>query len=191
RRAVSLRIRFEIVLGVRFGVGGIDSGILVALRGLAVALAGLAARGGLLRQPCTLQCFLNTWVRRRHRDYVRAIPGHKPNGLLAGVFALPLDRGTAGLRTERPGFGRQAGDRFDMGLRFLGQRSLLAEPLLDPPRAGIVGGGSETKIAELLREIAQQARGLRYRLKRIEWIVEAPVAGGLQHGLPEAQCAHR
>src|SRR4029453_19312428 len=131
------------------------------------------------------------WTGRRQRNLIGAIPGHKPNALLAGRLSLHLYRRTAGLRAERPRFSRPAGDCSDIGLCFLRQRSLLGEPLLDPPRAGIVGGGGKAEVPEFLRHVTQQTRGRRYRLQWIEWIVEAPVAGSLRHELRDAERARR
>src|SRR5262249_16200056 len=111
-------------------------------------------------------------------------------GPCAGGWLGRVSRGTSGL-TAGPCLGRQAGDRLDVGLRLLRQRSLFGEPILDALRARIVGSRSQSKIAELLGQIAQQACRFRYRLQWIERIIEAPIGGGLRHELRDAQRASR
>src|SRR4029077_2978864 len=68
---------------------------------------------------------------------------------------------------------------------------LVGEPILNAPWPRIVCSGSKAKIAELLEQITQQTPRRRYRLQRIERIIEASVAGSLLRELRDAERAGR
>src|SRR5829696_495871 len=69
----------------------------------------------------------------------------------------PLRRPAALLRTG-PIFDGGARDGENVAARLLRHRTAAGEPLLNPARAGIVGGGRQSQIAELVAQFGQKLR---------------------------------
>ena len=102
--------------------------------------------------------------------------------LAAARRRYPLRRLAALLRL-RPILDGRAGDGENVAARLLRHRPGACEPFLNPARAGIVGGGRQSQIAELVAQLVQKLRRFRQRLHRIEGIEQAALAGGSRHEL--------
>src|SRR6516165_6769348 len=90
------------------------------------------------------------------------------------------------LARARPLVDGNAGDGEHVVARLRRQRPAPRQELAQPPRPGVVGGGGEPEIAELVGELAQEFRRLRQRLHRIERIEQAALGGGARHELGDA-----
>ena len=102
--------------------------------------------------------------------------------LAAARRRYPLRRLAALLRL-RPILDGGAGDGENVAARLLRHRPGACEPLLNPARAGIVGGGRQSQIAELVAQLVQKLRRFGQRLHRIEGIEQAALARGSRHEL--------
>ncbi len=80
----------------------------------------------------------------------------------------------------------RAGDRGDVVARLLRHRSGAGEPVPHPAGTGIVGGGREAEIAELIAQLAEEFGRLRQRLHGIEGIEQPALVRGARHELRDA-----
>ena len=105
-------------------------------------------------------------------------------------FAAIGGRRTVGHLAVATGFGpvihRRAGNGDHVVAGLLRHRAGAGEPFLHPPRAGIVGRGRQSEIAELRAQFTQKFRGFRQRLHRVEGIEQPALAGGSRHELRDA-----
>src|SRR4029077_2789036 len=145
---------------------------------------------GLLRDLHAARRVLHARIPWWQWNLTGPVPGQEASKLLAGRILWHLHRPAAGLGGS-PGLCRPAGDNPDVILRLLRKRTFVGEPILNTPWPRIVRSGSKAKIAELLEQITQQAPRCRYRLQRIERIIEAAVVGRLRHELRDAERAGR
>ena len=88
-----------------------------------------------------------------------------------------------------PIFHRAAGNRGDVIACLLRHRAGAGEPFLHAARAGIVGGGRQPEIAELVAQLRQKLGRLRQRLHGIEGIEQAAFTRGSRHELRDPLCA--
>ena len=81
--------------------------------------------------------------------------------------------------------------RSDIVARFERQPAVAGEPVGDPSRPGIVGGGGESEVAEALRQFRQQGRRGRHGLFGIERVVDPRSAAvpGMNWAMPCAPAA--
>src|SRR6185369_5674114 len=89
----------------------------------------------------------------------------------------------AALLRLRPILDGGARDGDNVAARLLRHRPGAREPLLNPARTGVVGGGRQSQIAELVAQLGQKLRRFRQRLHGIEGIEQTALARGARHEL--------
>src|SRR5829696_6105075 len=94
----------------------------------------------------------------------------------------PLRRPAALVRTG-PVLDGGARNGENVAARLLRHRTGAGEPLLNPARAGVVGGGRQSQIAELVAQFGQEFRRFGQGLHRIEGVEQAALARGARHEL--------
>src|SRR5881394_1958055 len=92
-------------------------------------------------------------------------------------------RGNLDLCPLGPFLDRLAGDDLDVVARLIRHLAALSEPRLDPARAGIVGGGCQAEIAEILEKSLQETGRRRDRRNRVERIVQPDLHRSARHEL--------
>jgi Radical SAM superfamily len=193
RLCVRLPVCFGVRVVVRCAVSFSVGLAVVDLLGRFTVCMGLLPARRALRQFCQfhLTRHYDKRVGSGHWDGVRSVPREKPGELLTGRLLWQSHRGTSRLLRSGPCRGGPTCDVSHVVLCLLRQRTLVREPVLDALRPRIISGGGETEIAKLSRQVAQQTRRRRNRLRRIKRIVEAPLVGSLRHELRDAQRARR
>jgi hypothetical protein len=107
-------------------------------------------------------------------------------GTIEGLLVQPIVSGFEVARRQ-PFVDRSACNRGNVVPRLRRNGMLAGHPVANPLRAGIVGGRSEPKVAELASQFAQKFCRFRKRLDGVERIEQPPFLSGPRHELRNPQ----